>query len=334
MENDVDLFETEETIPEQTEVKEPKKKKAKSAKKRSSQDRVTITLLSGILVVGICLLCVSIIGMMGALNTAPVVAEQTTVAPDVQQNQNNAPDVNVNNQTPVTPQETTTSTGEGTQNTPSGATAPSSNEEWLTFFNTAVNKLKTDAPGMVKAKQTKTIDIQLSNPLGNTVVEAQKDKYLSDEIVKTEIAKGDKAAAQTNVSPDGAAYVSTLTLADIKSISGSTDSNGNYVISISMNDCVNPDLSSSYAKIFEFMLVDDVMNTYAPDIGATVDRNNVELKYSNCSLTATITPDGKVVTYKTTVNANMILKDAKVKVIKTDLDATLLSETNYTNIVW
>ena len=65
-----------------------------------------------------------------------------------------------------------------------------------------------------------------------------------------------------------------------------------------------------------------------------VERSNVELKYSKCSATATITPDGKVVSYETMVNANMILRDAKVKIINTDLDATLYSLTKYYNINW
>ncbi len=307
-----------------------KKRQKKAAKRRSAYERKTITLLSGVLVVGICLLSVSLMGMMsvstGSLNSA---ANGGGVA----QNQNN---VNSGNgQASNTPDSNAYQNQISVEDIPVfEGTTPQTDEEWLMFFNTAVNKLKSEAPAMKKAKQTQTVDIQLSNPLGNTVVEAQKDKYLSNKVVETQIAKGDKNAAQMNVSPDGESYVSALTMADIKGISYSTDASGNYVINITMNDVTNPDLNSSYAKIFEFMLVDDVMDTYAPDMGATVDRSNVELKYSNCYASATITPDGKVVSFHTTVNANMILKDAKVKIITTDLDATLFSDTNYTDIVW
>ncbi len=320
--------------------KKKDKKKVKSYSRRSSE-RTTIGLLVAILAVGICLLCVSIAGMIGVSNNlqkAPV--EETTTAPNTQNDlQQNAPVVN----TPVITETTTAAENADTENTTAApvnddnsgnSAAPASDAEWLDFFNTAVNKLKSEAPAMTKSKQTQTADIQLSNPLGNAYVSAAKDKYLSNETVETPIAKGDKAAAQANVSPDGASYVSTLTLSDIKSISGNVNADGNYEIKIAMNDVSNPDLNSSYAKVFQFMLVDDVMNTYAPDMGATVDRSNVELKYSKCSATATISPDGKVIAYETMVNANMILRDAKVKVINTDLDATLYSVTKYYNINW
>lgn len=318
----------------------------KSAKpSRKSADGVTTGLLVAILAVGICILCVSIAGMLSVSDGQSGIPEvQTTVqngtnfgqGGNVQSGVVNGNNTNtnqgvVNNQGAVNNNQSTPNNN-STQPLPDGA--PQTDAEWLTFFNNAVNKLKTDAPAMTKSKQTKTADIKLSNPLGDAYVSAAKDKYLSDEIVETPIAKGDKSSAQANISPDGAAYVSMLTMADIKSITHTTDANGNYVINIAMNDVSNPDKQSSYGKIFQFMLVDDVMNTYAPDMGATVDRKNVELKYSGCSATATITPDGKVVSYETTVNANMILREAKVKIINTDLDATLYSITKYYNIAW
>ncbi len=327
------ISELEEIVSEKSGPKKQRKvKKKKPVSRRSAADKRTMSLLTGILAVGICLLCVSIMGMvgvMGDVSKAPL--EQQTAAPVQGQVQTTVPEnttqaQQIQNEVTTVPQQETP--GNQVNN------APQTDEQWLTFFNDAVNKLKTEAPAMTKSKQTKTADIQLSNPLGDAYVSAAKDKYLSDEVVETPIAKGDKASAQANVSPDGASYVSTLTLADIKSISGKTDGNGNYVINIAMNDVSNPDKQSSYGKIFQFMLVDDVMNTYAPDMGATVDRSNVELKYSGCSATATITPDGKVVSYETTVNANMILRNAKVKIINTDLDATLYSITKYYNITW
>ncbi len=321
-------------------AKKEKKKKAKTYGRKSSES-TTIALLVAILAVGLCLLGVSIAGMIGVADdfNNKIEIETTTQATADNNVQQNNPVVN----TPVADDTTTAADNTATENTTAAEqnnnnssqnSAPASDAEWLDFFNNSVNKLKSEAPAMTKSKQTKTADIKLSNPLGDAYIGVAKDKYLSDEVVETPIAKGDKAAAQANISPDGAAYVSMLTMSDIKSITHSTDSSGNYVINIAMNDVSNPDKQSSFGKVFQFMLVDDVMNTYAPNMGATVDRSNVELKYSGCSATATITPDGKVVSYETTVNANMILRDAKVKVINTDLDATLYSVTKYYNIAW
>ena len=338
-----------------------KKKQQRVIKNRNSADKGIAGLLVAIIAVGACLLVVSVVGIVGVVTEKAPAETTTLIVPDNNSPAVNTPETTVADiqNTPVVettlPQTVETTVAQAENNAAEETTVaqtennaannnesqntapvagPQTDAEWLDFFNTSVNKLKTEAPAMTKAKQTKTADIQLSNPLGQTVVSAAKDKYLSDEVVETPIAKGDKASAQANISPDGAAYVSNLSMADIKSISHTVDGSGNYVIKIAMNDAVNPELNGPYGKVFEFMTLDDVMNKYAPDMGATVDRSNVELQFKNCSASATITPDGKVLNYETTVNANMILKEAKIKVITTDLDATLFSETKYKNITW
>lgn len=308
-------------------------------KNMRNDDSSTRIILVAILAVGVCLFMVSVIGMIGVsrnIGTSDIQVETTTQ--NVVDTPVNYPNetttvenvvANVDNTTNASQENTTAA-----DNSNSPATAPNSDSEWLSFFNNSVNKMKTDGPSMTKAKRTQTADIQLSNSLAQAYVSTAKDKYLSDETVKTQIANGDVSSAKTVVSPDGASFVSNLAMSDIKSISHSTDSNGNYVVKIEMPDAVNPDTAGAYGKIFTFMTVDDVMNTYAPNMGATVDRENVQLKFSGCYAQAVISPDGKVVSYYTKVNANMILKDAKISVVKTDLDVTLYSDTEYTDIKW
>ncbi len=317
-------------------IEENKGKKKASSYSKSSSDGKIIGLLVGILAVGVCLLGVSVAGMVN-ISKAPAV-ETTTQAP-VQNNDqgivnNDVPVINNQPETTTASQNTETPVTPDNNSTSSNTSAPQSDAEWLEFFNTALNKLKTDGPALTKEKQVVTTDIQLSNPLGQTVVSVAKDKLLSEELVTTPIAKGDKAAAIANISPDGKPFVSTLTMSDIKSITHKTDSNGNYVITINAPEMTNPDVSGPYGKVFIFLTLDEVMNSYAPDIGATVERENVTLLFSNCSATATISPDGKVIAYETTLNINMILKDAKIAVITTDVDAKLLSKTHYKDIAW
>ena len=300
---------------------------------RSSVDKSVIGLLIAILAVGLCLLCVSVIGMIGVSSgtTQPPVQQDPNYqqqTPVVDQTQPNAPVVNQQENT-TAPQNTDTPVDpNGGATNPS---APQTDAEWLEFFNNSLNKLKTDGPALTKEKQVVTTDIQLSNPLGNTVVSAVKSQLLDEELVTTPIAKGDKAAAIANISPDGKNHVS---MSDIKSLSHTTDANGNYVITVNALDMTNPEVSGPYGKVFIFLTVDEVMDSYAPDIGATVARENVQLVFKNCSATATISPDGKVVAYETTLNINMILKSAKIAVITTDVDASLLSKTHYKDIVW
>lgn len=336
-------------VAEKVIIKKKKKKKKRKQMSKQSSDAMTQFVLIGILFVGICLLCVSLFGIFTALgnvsNSEPVDetttassnqsnsviadAETTTLNTDVIVNEDSE---NTENKDDAADDNADSNDNQNSSDTP--ANAPQSDAEWLAFFSNAVNKLKTDGPSFTKAKRTQTADIQLSNPLGQAYVSVAKDKYLSDDTVTTDVAKGDTSNAVAIVSPDGESYVSNLSMSDIKSISHTTTSDGNYEITINMPDATNPDLSSAYGKIFEFMLVDDVMETYAPNMGATVARENVSLKYSGCYAKAVITPEGKLVKYETKVNANMILKDAEVSVVTTDLDVTLFSDTSYTNIVW
>lgn len=322
-------------------------------KKKKAPEGVTQGILIAIIVVGICLFCVSLLGIFNTIDdvgNSDVQDETTTSAtnnPVENMNTNNETTTAANNADVTVPDDTAdngnSENNENAENSDNNkdsnadntvSAGPQSDAEWLTFFNTAVNKLKTDGLSFSKAKRTQTADIQLSNPLAQAYVSIAKDKYLSDETAVTDVKKGDKANAVAVVSPDGEKYVSSLTMGDIKSITHTVNADGNYEITINMPDAENPDLSSSYGKIFEFMLVDDVMETYAPNMGATVDKANVTLKYNGCYAKAVVTPDGKLVSYETKVNANMILKSAKISVVTTDLDVVLFSDTSYTKIVY
>lgn len=348
--NNGDIVISEQTVPS-NDVLDKKSENVNSSQSEKSKvpqrnrnmrndDSSTRIILIAILAVGVCLFMVSVIGMIGVSRNAasPDVQVETTTQNTVDTPVNfpnetttvNNVIPNVDNNTTVASQENTTLNNDSN----ASLTTPKTDSEWLSFFNNSVNKLKTDGPSMTKAKRTQTADIQLSNSLAQAYVSTAKDKYLSDETVKTQVAKGDVSSAKTVISPDGASFVSNLAMSDIKAISHSTDSNGNYVVKIDMPDAVNPDTNGVYGKIFTFMTVDDVMNTYAPNMGATVDRANVQLKFSGCYAQAVISPDGKIVSYYTKVNANMILKDAKISVVKTDLNVTLYSDTEYTDIKW
>ena len=235
--------------------------------------------------------------------------------------------------TPGQPQ-TQAQAGQTPDQTPAVAQSdgtPQTDAEWLTFFNDSVNRLKTGQYGFIKNKITETQDIQLSNSLANSFVSMAKDSLLSTNNEDIPIAKGDVASATAQVSPDGANYVSALTMSDIRSIQHGVNADGNYVVRIDMNDMTNPDLNSPYGKIFEFMTVDDVLTTHAPKLKATVTRENISVVFAGCYAEACMAPDGTPISYRTYVAAHMILKEAKISVISTDVDAQLMSTTTYSN---
>lgn len=207
-----------------------------------------------------------------------------------------------------------------------------SKAELLEWFNLSLNNVKEGMPGFTRAKQTTVADISLSNQLANTLVSFVKGMLLSEEVETKTAAKGQSCVEL--MSPDGERYVSQLSMADIKDISVMAQGTG-YAVTVTLPDAVNPTKDEgAYAKIFNFITVDDVVNTYAPKVGATVARNNIKVTYSGCTAKAVISPDGKVESYNTYVTCVVSLKDATVKkgvTINTDVEFTLVSTTDYTN---
>ena len=253
-------------------------------------------------------------------------------------------------QEPVTLPEITTAPAEATTSAPvivnpapeSTTAAPvqktpltMSKAELLDWFNLSLNNVKEGMPGFTRAKQTTVADINLSNQLANTLVSFVKGMLLSEEVETKTAAKGQSCVEI--MSPDGERYVSQLSMADVKDISVMAQGTG-YAVTVTLPDAVNPTKDeSAYAKIFNFITVDDVINTYAPKVGATVARNNIKVSYTGCTAKAVISPDGKIESYNTYVTCVVSLKDATVKkgvTINTDVDFTLVSTTDYTNFAY
>lgn len=207
-----------------------------------------------------------------------------------------------------------------------------SDEELLEWFNTNLNNVKESMPGFEKAKLTTVSDIVLSNQAANTLVGFVKSALLSEETETTTAVKGNSCVEI--MSPDGERYASNLSVSDIKDITA-TVSGTSYVVTVTLPDAVNPTRDTgAYAKIFNIITVDDVVNTYAPKVGATVERKNIQVNYSGCYAKATFSPNGKVEKYETYVTCVVSLLDASVKkvvTINTDVDITLVSTTDYTN---
>ena len=257
------------------------------------------------------------------VNTTSAPVEITTAAPVV--NTTSAP-VEITTAAPV---ETTTAAAS------SGAPLEMSKEELLGWFNHSVNGVKENMPGFQRAKQTTVADIVLSNQLANTLVGFVKGMLLSEEV---ETATAEKGQSCTELmSPDGQSFVSQLAMSDVKDITVAAEGAG-YAVTVTLPDAENPTKEDgAYAKIFNFITVDDVVNTYAPKVGATVARENIKVTYSGCTAKAIISADGKIESYHTYVTCVVNLKEATIKkgvTINTDVEFTLVSTADYTDFVY
>lgn len=299
----------------------------------------------GLYIIIICLCCVSIIfSILGFVllnrdSAAPAYAETTVIPADNQniQGYQNVPQVQNGSQNTTQVNqaaEIDNNVNPGSKQVAGqdGNAALSSDEDFISFFNSSVNNLKSGKYSFTKSKNTETADIKLSNSVANKFVDAAKSSLLSNDTNNVSISKGDVNTAISDVSPSGKQYVSNLSLSDVSSVSHSSDNNGNYDILIKMPDVKNPDANSAYSKIFDFMTVDDVVNIYAPKMHAKVDRENISVNFTDCYAEAVISPDGTLLSYKTFVQAEMALKDASISVISTDVNVMLKSTTTYSDI--
>ena len=226
-----------------------------------------------------------------------------------------------------TTQAASTGVGEYTGNTD---LASMSREEQLSYFNIALNKIKASNVGFTKSKLTATDDITLSNALANSVVGLVKSALLSEDATVTTVQKGESSNAV--MSPYNVSYVSQLTADDVERIDVIPSDGGGYVITVYVKGETNPEATGSIcSKIFEFMTVDDVENIYAPKVGATVSREDIEVTFSDCFARATVDKSGNVTEYETYVKGVMKLKNAKIRIITTDVEVVLASTTRYTD---
>lgn len=209
-----------------------------------------------------------------------------------------------------------------------------SQDEVIAYFNKTLNTVKSQNVGFKKSKLTSILDLQLSNSMANSLVSFVKSALLSDTAEETTVNKGESSVGV--MSPSGESFVSDISAADVSDVKV-TKSGENYVIAVNMKDLVNPDKSSAYGKLFDFMTVEDVVNIYAPKVGATVAKENIEVTFSGCTAELTVDANDNIVKYSTYVKGVMNMKEASIKkvvTINTDLAITLASTTDYTNFVY
>ena len=237
--------------------------------------------------------------------------------------------------TAAAPESTTAAAPESTTAAAKKTPDQMSNDELLQFFNASLNRIKTDKIGFKKSKLTSILDLQLSNSVANTLVGFVKSSLLSETADETTVAKGQSGVDV--FSPSGKSYVSMLTMNDLSSIK--CEKSGDlYIISLGVKGETNPTWDGSImSRGFDFMTVDDVVNIYAPKVGATVAREDIEVVFSDCTAKLTVTADGQVQAYTTYVKGVMNMYNASIKkgvTINTDMAITLASTTDYTDFVY
>ena len=268
---------------------------------------------------------------------APVTDESLTDAtlPSAEQTEPSAQDTTVPQPSTQAPEESTAEAPEESTTQAPKTPDQMNKDELLQFFNASLNRIKTDNIGFKKSKLTSILDLQLSNSVANTLVGFVKGALLSETADETTVAKGQSGVDV--FSPPGKPYVSVLEPGDLTSIT-CTKNGDLYVIDVAVKSETNPTWEgSAMSRGFDFMTVDDVVNIYAPKVGATVAKEDIEVVFSDCTAKLTVTADGQVQAFTTYVKGVMNMYNASIKkglTINTDLAITLASTTDYTDFVY
>lgn len=226
-----------------------------------------------------------------------------------------------------------TSGGQSSGEQPSGGGTPLSysKEELLNYFNTNVNKIKSEKPGFTREEAVNANNITLSNSLANSVIGLIQDSILPKDTEVSQSAKGQNC--DTLVPVETGSYVSQLTISDIQDITVKQDGSG-YTVTVTMPDAQSPALGGPYDRIFDFITIDDVYEKYVPEVGATVDKANITTSFSGCTATATFNENGQVTFYETNIPCSFTLTDASISILKSDVTLDLVVRTTFTDFAW
>lgn len=208
-------------------------------------------------------------------------------------------------------------------------------EALIEYFNGVLNEVKVKNVGFTKSKLTSILDLQLSNSAANSVVGLVKGALLSEDTEVTKVAKGESSV--NVMSPSGQTFVSRINIGNVESIKCVKDGS-DYVITANILSQTNPEKTTGVmSDIFDFATVDDVMEVYAPKVGATVAREDVQLEFSDCYAKLTVDKNNKIKSYETYVKGVMDMNNASIKkviTISTDVSVTLASKTEYTDFAY
>jgi hypothetical protein len=210
-----------------------------------------------------------------------------------------------------------------------------SKSQLVTYFNNAMNKVRTDKPGYTVV-QTDIITnpsvkgglVSVLNPLIPGLIK----QFMPGDPETSTVAKGTQA--NDKFGANESAYASKLRDSDVTSISAKK-SGANYVVTVNVKDALNPTKgdTSSYGRVFDFKTPQQLMDDLAGTVEA--DTKNVKLGYHSGRVILTVNAAGQVTAYDSLFKVDASVASPKIKGFSADtFTADQQSTVVATQFVW
>ncbi len=258
------------------------------------------------------------IGSLTSINheTAPAVQQQ----PTEQSVQVNAT---------VTPEQTTTAAPQASD---SSTSAPQSStgtlttkDEIVALFNTAVNKVKTDATKVVKNYENRDFDsAQSVIPSAlNSLASSLMDKYLTDDTQPIEYATKEDITA--NYPVPGQSYSSQITAADVADAT-CNDNGTEYEVTLKLATSVNPVTGVGVGAVCDVLEAEEISSN---EMVSSILKE-FTVTYSDCVIKCKIDKATSRVTWANYYTPLTIDALASIVVATVDAKVVLSFEKDYT----
>ena len=214
-----------------------------------------------------------------------------------------------------TASQTTTTTRPTERSTPAitERRAPSSKNEIISFYADAVNDIKNNGSASYTKKEFQTISN--FNITGNSMVDGVikniADRYFKDE-TNAELQVGEKGRESSKSKMLGWSLTDNS-----KVVSASLDQvGGNYKITLVMADEDTPHKGSSHlAAVGSVLLWEDIENELNGISQLKEWEGNVSIVYTDYTITATVTPEGKLVSLRHHTDVEIRVAHAKILIV-------------------
>ena len=244
--------------------------------------------------------------------TAPTAATRPTTAPTRPTTTTTRPTTTTTRPTTTTTRPTTTTTRPTTTTaTEPVKQVPSSKSEIISFYKDAVNQISFYGnAGYTKKKWNTFGDLNLTGVgmVDNAIKSAVESRFKTEGTAEELVAQKGTSTARNNIPGWPIADNSAVKTASLQV------QNGNYVITLVMQDADNPMSGSALDQVGEILTWDEITDVI-DGISIVNEYSDVHVIYRNYTITATVTPEGKILSLRHHSDVDVTIGYAKISVV-------------------
>ncbi len=195
----------------------------------------------------------------------------------------------------------------------------------VSYFNKALNRVKTEMPGFIRSEESAVTNFNINNVTFSGVALGETASSISQAIKEMIVTESEPEAVQQSLkgtncdnamSAETETYVSKLSEGEALGVKVTRDNSvGTITVKIALPDCELDNLSqTAYADVFNTRILKENTDTVLQKVfGETALKDAVRKSIKNCTLTAIFDSEtANVVSYVTEYEADIYLQSATI----------------------